>query len=111
MTIPLQSEFVTVDWDAVQETHHPGECGDAYWRTQHYGDVRVRRVRYSAGYLADHWCERGHVLYVLGGMLITELRDGREVVLTPGMSYTVQDGGVAHRSRTDALGAELFIVD
>ncbi len=112
MTLPLKSTFVTCDWNEVQETIHPGETGDATWRTQTYGDVRVRRVRYSPGYLADHWCERGHVLYVLEGTITTELRDGSEVTLNAGMSYTVEDGAMAHRSRTSRLeGALLFIVD
>ncbi len=111
MTLPLSSQFVTCDWNEVEETTHPGERGEALWRTQTYGGVRVRRVRYSAGYQADHWCERGHVLYVLEGELITELRDGTQVVLLSGMSYTVEDGAMAHRSRTGPEGALLFIVD
>ncbi|WP_266183218.1 DHCW motif cupin fold protein [Dyella humicola] len=71
----------------------------------------MRLVDYSAGYLADHWCERGHGLYVLEGELHTELKDGRRFVLTPGMSYQVSGyGDAAHRSST-ATGAKLFIVD
>jgi hypothetical protein len=68
-------------------------------------------VEYSPGYLADHWCDRGHVLYVLQGKLETELRDGRTFRLTPGMSYQVSDfSDAAHRSST-VTGATLFIVD
>lgn len=111
MTLPLSTPFVTCHWESVEETRHHGECGDAFWRTQQYGKVRVRRVRYTPNYLADHWCERGHVLYVLEGVLTTELRDGSEVELRAGMSYTVEDGAMAHRSRTGAEGALLFIVD
>ncbi|HVA37896.1 MAG TPA: DHCW motif cupin fold protein [Candidatus Dormibacteraeota bacterium] len=110
MTLPLESDFTTCDWHAVAETEHLGERGVAYWKTRQFGDVRVRMVRYTPGYLADHWCERGHVLLVLEGALTTELADGRTVELLPGMSYTVRDGAMAHRSRTDA-GAHLFIVD
>jgi len=67
-------------------------------------------VDYSPGYVADHWCERGHVILVLQGELITELRDGRQFTLGPGMSYQVGDGDGAHRSRSPQ-GARLFIVD
>ena len=80
------------------------------WRTRQFGDVRVRRVEYTPGYLADHWCSKGHILLCLAGELETELEDGRCFVLTPGMSYQVADGAEAHRSRT-AVGATLFIVD
>jgi hypothetical protein len=67
-------------------------------------------VEYSAGYQADHWCRRGHVLLVLSGELFTELDDGRSFTLQSGMSYQVADDTGAHRSRT-ATGATLFIVD
>lgn len=102
--------FTTTDWAAVPVTEHPGTTGVARWRTVLQGNVRVRMVEYSPGYVADHWCERGHVLLVLEGELVTELADGREVSLRPGSSYQVGDGVMAHRSRT-AGGARLFIVD
>jgi len=103
--------FTVTDWSAVPATVHPGETGQAVWRTFTVGDLRVRLVEYSAGYLADHWCDRGHVLYVLAGELDTELRDGRKFTLRPGMSYQVSNhGDAAHRSST-RTGATLFIVD
>ena len=81
-----------VDWSAVEPTSHPGETGTAAWRTVAIGNVRARLVEYSAGYVADHWCERGHVIYVLEGQLVTELKDGRTFVLGPGQTYVVADG-------------------
>jgi hypothetical protein len=111
--------FGTVDWSTVPQTEHPGESVDgvrgmALWRTREFGPagnrIRVRMVEYSAGYLADHWCEKGHVLLCLEGRLDTELADGRRFTLTPGMSYQVADAAEAHRSSTRE-GAKLFIVD
>ena len=103
--------FTVTDWSQVAPTTHAGESGHALWRTLNIGDIRVRMVEYSPGYLADHWCDRGHVLYVLEGELVTELRDGRTFTLHPGMSYQVSDfGDAAHRSST-RIGAKLFIVD
>jgi quercetin dioxygenase-like cupin family protein len=102
--------FGTTDWAEVPETLHPGEHGSARWRSREFGPIRVRVVEYSPGYLADHWCEKGHILYVLDGVLETELGDGRRVTLSPGMSYQVADGAQPHRSST-ATGARLFIVD
>ena len=57
--------FTVTDWSAVAPTVHPGETGEAIWRTFTIGDLRVRQVEYTPGYLADHWCDLGHVLYVL----------------------------------------------
>jgi len=102
--------FCTVDWDKVEPTEHPGETGKAYWRTFEMGNIRVRMVEYTPGYLANHWCHRGHVLLVLEGELTTELEDGRKFVLTPGTSYQVAEESNPHRSYTEK-GAKLFIVD
>ncbi|MGN1290069.1 MAG: DHCW motif cupin fold protein [Bradyrhizobium sp.] len=103
--------FTVTDWSNVEPSVHPGETGQALWHTLNIGELRVRMVEYSPGYLADHWCDRGHVLYVVTGELDTELRDGRKFTLKPGMSYQVSDfGDAAHRSST-ATGATLFIVD
>ena len=84
--------------------------GVARWRTRQFGEVRVRMVDYSPGYVANHWCHKGHVVLCLEGEVHTELEDGRIVILKPGMSYQVGDGDVPHRSRTPN-GARLFIVD
>jgi len=103
--------FTVTDWSGVAPVVHPGATGHAVWRTLDIGDLRVRMVEYSPGYLADHWCDRGHVLFVVEGELETELSDGRRFVLKPGMSYQVSDhGDAAHRSAT-RTGAKLFVVD
>jgi len=102
--------FGTTDWSAVGPTEHPGDSGKALWRTRQFGDIRVRLVEYTPGYLADHWCSKGHILLCLEGELTTELADGRIFTLTPGVSYQVADGAEPHRSHT-RVGAKLFIVD
>ncbi|MBV9518754.1 MAG: DHCW motif cupin fold protein [Hyphomicrobiales bacterium] len=110
MKIP-QLPFTPTDWSSVPPSEHPGTTGKAIWRTLNFGDIRVRVVEYSPGYLADHWCDRGHILYVVEGELDTELKDGRSFTLTAGMSYEVSDFGDApHRSST-RTGAKLFVVD
>lgn len=102
--------FCTIDWSSVTCTEHSGVTGKAYWRTFEMGNIRVRMVEYTPGYLADHWCDRGHVILVLEGILMTELSDGRKFILTPGTSYQVADGANPHRSSTET-GVKLFIVD
>ena len=102
--------FGTTVWSQVVPTEHKGESGVAYWRTQQFDDIRVRIVEYSPGYLADHWCTKGHILLCLEGELHTELADGRKFILTPGISYQVADNAEPHRSHTPT-GVKLFIVD
>jgi mannose-6-phosphate isomerase class I len=102
--------FGTTDWSKVERTEHQGESGTASWRIRSFGDIRVRMVEYSPGYVADHWCEKGHILFCVDGEMSTELKDGRTFTLTPGMSYQVADQAEPHRSST-TRGATLFIVD
>jgi hypothetical protein len=102
--------FATTDWSTVAPEEHRGERGVARWRVRQFGAIRVRMVEYSPGYLADHWCRKGHILLCLAGELDTELADGRRYTLRPGMSYQVADGAEPHRSST-STGATLFIVD
>jgi hypothetical protein len=102
--------FSIPDWSTIEPVEYAGETGKAIWRTIEVGNIRVRKVEYGPGYLADHWCSRGHVLLVLEGELVTELRDGRRFTMTAGMSYQVAEGAEPHRSSTSG-GAALFIVD
>ena len=106
--------FNITRWADIEKTEHSGETGVAQWQTRFFGEqqdqIRVRMVEYSPGYLADHWCKKGHVLFCLEGELETTLEDGRKFILTPGMSYQVGDNAEAHQSYTKT-GARLFIVD
>lgn len=102
--------FGITNWSQIATTEHKGERGVAIWRTQHFESLRVRMVEYSPGYLADHWCKKGHILLCLEGELHVELADGRTFILTPGVSYQVADDAEPHRSYTP-IGAKLFIVD
>ena len=102
--------FGITNWTDIPTTRHTGDQGYALWHTQQFDAIRVRMVKYSENYLADHWCSKGHILLCLEGKLHTELDDGRTFTLTAGMSYQVADQAEAHRSST-SKGAKLFIVD
>ena len=102
--------FCVTTWKDIEPTTRSGDSGFALWHTQQFGNIRVRMVEYSPGYIADHWCKKGHVLFCIEGELHTELEDGRVFILKPGMSYQVADNAEAHRSST-TTGAKLFIVD
>ncbi|MDJ0491511.1 DHCW motif cupin fold protein [Rhodococcus qingshengii] len=104
------THFGTTDWSLVPASEHAGDSGSATWRTCEFGSVRVRMVEYSPGYVADHWCSRGHILLVLEGALTTELANGEVVTIKAGSSYQVGDNMEPHRSSTQD-GARLFVVD
>ncbi|MGZ3689761.1 MAG: DHCW motif cupin fold protein [Bdellovibrionota bacterium] len=102
--------FFMTDWSKVPTTEHPGESGRAIWKILQLGEIRIRMVEYTPGYVADHWCSRGHILLVLEGKLVTELKDGRTFTLAAGTSYQVATDAEPHRS-SSPTGAKLFIVD
>ncbi|WP_174775498.1 DHCW motif cupin fold protein, partial [Cryobacterium frigoriphilum] len=96
----VEHPFSTLNWNALDHTVHSGLTGEAHWRTVQIGDTRLRMVEYTPGYVADHWCTRGHLLLVLEGSVRTELDDGRVFDLAAGNSYQVGSEMEAHRSST-----------
>ena len=102
--------FTLIDWRNVEAEEHPGTTGSAFWKTISMDDIRIRLVEYSWDYLADHWCDKGHIIYCIDGEMTTELKDGRKITLRKGMSYIVGDDSENHRTFTDK-GVRLFIVD
>jgi quercetin dioxygenase-like cupin family protein len=88
--------FQTIDWSVIPKTEHKGETGTAFWQTLQFPGLRIRIVEYSEGYLADHWCHKGHIVQCLEGEFISELEDGKEFILTKGMTYVVSDDLSSH---------------
>jgi hypothetical protein len=106
----LAIPFHVTDWSRVEPVQHPGESGQASWQTIQHENLRIRMVEYSAGYKADHWCTKGHLIFCLEGSMTTELSDGRQFALHRGMSYEVSDELSSHRTSSEH-GVKLLIVD
>ncbi len=102
--------FQTVDWSNIPKTEHKGETGIAYWQTLQFEGLRIRLVEYSKGYVADHWCTKGHIVHCLEGDFVSELSDGKKSILSKGMTYVVTDDLSSHRSTT-VDGVKLLIID
>jgi hypothetical protein len=102
--------FQTIDWTNIEKTEHQGETGVAYWQTKQFEGLRVRIVEYSPNYLADHWCEKGHIVQCLPGEFVSELANGETFTLSKGMTYIVSDELSSHRS-VSANGVKLLIID
>jgi len=107
-SIPIP--FQTIDWTSVPQTEHKGETGTSFWQTLQFGNLRLRIVEYSPGYLADHWCQKGHIVHCLEGSFISELDNGEAFRLREGMTYIVSDGMSSHRSVSET-GVKLLIID
>lgn len=107
---PNNIPFQITNWDKIPATKHTGETGVAYWKTLQLGNLRVRMVEYSKNYKADHWCQKGHIIFCIEGEMTTELSDGQQFKMTKGMSYQVSDDLSSHRTFSQD-GVKLFIVD
>lgn len=102
--------FQTIDWDNIPKVEHIGEKGTSFWQTIQFEGLRVRIVEYTDNYLADHWCQKGHIVHCLEGEFISELENGEEVSLSKGMTYIVSDNLSSHRS-VSKNGVKLLIID
>src|SRR5215213_8018691 len=102
--------FQTIDWSLIEKTEHPGETGTAMWQTVQFNGLRIRLVEYSKGYMADHWCEKGHIVHCLEGAFVSELKNGDHFFLHKSMTYVVSDDLSSHRSFSEN-GVKLLIVD
>lgn len=99
------SDFSTIDPEIKK-----GETGFAEWRTLFRDETRIRLVKYSPNYFADHWCSKGHIIFCVEGSMETELENGSKHLLTKGNIYTVGDNSDAHRTYSKE-GCTIFIVD
>ena len=110
MDTESEIQFQVIDWNKMPKTLHNGETGVAHWQTAQYGGLRIRIVEYSKGYLADHWCRKGHIVHCLEGEFVSELESGEKYTLTAGMTYVVSDDLSSHRSFSEN-GVKLLIID
>jgi hypothetical protein len=102
--------FQAIDWSSIEKTEHKGETGTAFRQTLQFDGLSIRMVEYAPGYLADHWCRKGHIVYFLEGAFVSELQNGSSMTLSKGMMYTVSGDLSAHRSVSSA-GVRLLIID
>ena len=102
--------FQPINWNSIEKVEYKGESGTAFRQTIQFGGLRIRLVEYSNGYLADHWCEKGHIVHCLEGKFISELSTGEKIELSKGETYIVSDEMSSHRSVSEN-GVKLLIVD
>ena len=102
--------FQPIDWNTIPKTEYKGETGTSHWQTVQFPGLRIRLVEYSKGYMADHWCQKGHIVHCLEGEFVSELKNGEEFILKKGMTYVVTDNMSSHRSNSKE-GVKVMIID
>jgi hypothetical protein len=102
--------FQTIDWNNIERIEHKGEAGTSFWQTVQLYGLRIRMVEYSSGYIADHWCKKGHIVHCIEGNFSSEMENGETFFLAAGMTYIVSDNLSSHRS-ISKNGVKLLIID
>ncbi len=102
--------FSATDFDQVPVEIHNGTTGVAEWKIILRDNVRIRLVTFSAEYLSDHWCNKGHIIFCVDGQMVMELENGNRHPIKKGQMHTVGDKIDAHRTYSRE-GCTLFIVD
>jgi hypothetical protein len=97
-------------WKDVPLEKMDGETGFTIIKTQLLGNIKIREVEYSINYSADHWCNKGHVVYILQGELKIEHKEGEIHFLKSGMTYIIGDNTMPHKVLS-TLGAMVLIID
>jgi len=103
--------YNSINWSNINPVEHKGESGTSFWQTVETGNIRVRIVEYSKGFVADHFCERGHVGLVLEGELQIKLKDRKTFQLKLGMSFLLADDKTNPHTVISDNGAKIFIID
>ena len=102
--------FNAIDWNSIPRVEYKGQTGTATWQTIQFPGLRIRIVEYSEGYLADHWCQKGHIVHCLDGEFTSEMQNGEVTSFKKGMTYVVSDDLSSHRSSSKE-GVRLLIID
>jgi len=106
MNIP----FTLIDWSQISKAEKNGKSGNVAQQVAEYPGLKIRVVEYSSGYMADHWCQKGHIVHCLEGNFESEMESGEKFQLSKGMTYIVSDDMSSHRSNTES-GTKLLIID
>jgi len=84
--------FQTIDWAKIPKTEHKGKTRIAHWQTIEFSGLRIRIVEYSPGYMADHWCEKGHIVHCLEGQVVNEQKNRDRSIIENGVKLMIIDG-------------------
>ncbi|WP_317898706.1 DHCW motif cupin fold protein [Aurantibacillus circumpalustris] len=99
-----------IDWHNTPTEKSNGAKGFASSKIKLFGDIKIRQVQYSADYLADHWCVKGHIIHILEGELILDYKDGTSHIITANTTYIVGDDGIPHMAKS-INGALVLVID
>ena len=100
---PFKIDFDAMEWQQVRS--------DVRQKTYCEGSRIVRLVEFDASAGAEHWCDVGHIGYVLKGALDISF-DGQVVSFTTGDGLFIPSGAASrHRAVSIQPGTRLLMVE
>ncbi len=103
--------FQQTHWNSIPKVEHIGETGTSFWKVKEIANFRMRIVEYSRNFKADHWCKKGHLLYVLKGVIEIEMKNGETYQLGEADSFVVGDDRQNPHIISSDFGAKVLIID
>jgi hypothetical protein len=100
-----------IDWQSFEKTEVKGITGKAFWQTKKYSDLRLRIIEKMPGYRADHFCKKGHIIYVIDGEMDVELENGESFKVKAGQSVMLGDNPEFGHTTFTENGVKYFIID
>ncbi|MDP1611152.1 MAG: hypothetical protein Q8M11_08830 [Sulfuritalea sp.] len=75
------------------------------------GKKQMRLLEFTSEFVEPHWCEKGHIGFVLNGELEIDF-DGQIVSYSPGAGIFIPTGALTkHKARSITPSVQLFLVE
>jgi quercetin dioxygenase-like cupin family protein len=96
-------DFDSLDWQPMR----PG----ARAKVHRNGSRQLRLVEFTSEFVEPHWCEKGHVGFVLSGMIEIDFR-GKVISYPEGSGIFIPSGSAsAHKARSVTPIVRLVLVE
>lgn len=103
-------ENIPINWEDIPTEKSNGITGFVLSKTVELPTIKIRQLNFSESYEADHWCEKGHIFYVIKGTLIIAYDDGSQITIPTGNSLILGDNISAHKAITETE-TQILIID
>lgn len=100
---PFKISFDQIEWEQIRP--------DVRQKLYSEGSRQIRLVEFETGEGAEHWCETGHIGYVLRGSLSISF-SGEVISFKAGDGLFIPPGAASkHRSVAISSGTQLLMVE
>ena len=103
--------YELIDWKGVETSLITGLEKKALARIKNFDEIRLRVIEKEPGYRADHFCKKGHIIFVIEGSMDIEFENGDKVPISTGQSIFISDDNQYGHTTFTEKGIKYFIID